>query len=293
MKEHGNHREPERQLLDIHFAEQLAATQVQRQPELDSVAEQGESDVRQLNEKLTISNQQLAAANADLETFSYSVAHDLRSPIRQIAGFAKLLVEEYGAQLPAEAQRYLAKVDSGAKQMGLLVDDLLHLAQIGKQALSLQVASLDSILSAALEPLLADCAGRRIEWRIGELSTVRCDRGLMKLVFINLLDNAIKYTRTCANAAIEVGKLSVNGEAIIFVRDNGVGFDMRYADKLFGAFQRLHSSKEFSGTGVGLATAERIIRKHGGRIWAQAAPNQGATFFFTVNACVQQPVAAP
>jgi two-component system sensor histidine kinase/response regulator len=243
---------------------------------------QAEQDIRRLNENLVINNEQLAAANADLETFSYSVAHDLRSPIRQIAGFSKILLEEYGPQLPAEACRYLDRVAEGALQMGNLVDDLLHLAQVGRQALSLQVTPLNSILTAALESLRPECSGRSIEWRIGDLCSVACDRGLMLQVFVNLLSNALKYTRRRDPAVIEVGQMSVNGERVIFVRDNGVGFDMQYAGKLFGVFQRLHLVSEFEGTGIGLATVERIIRKHNGRTWAEALPDRGATFFFTV-----------
>jgi light-regulated signal transduction histidine kinase (bacteriophytochrome) len=255
--------------------------------ELKAATEQVEQDFMQLNGRLAASNVQLAAANADLEAFSYSVAHDLRSPIRQIAGFSKILVEEYGQQLPTEARRYLDKVTQGAQQMGSLVDDLLHLSQVGRQALSLQVTPLDSILTAALELLRPECTGRSIEWRIGALRSVVCDRGLMKQAFVNLLSNALKYTRSRRPAVIQVGQANLKGEQVLFVRDNGVGFDMQYADKLFGVFQRLHLASEFEGTGIGLATVERIVRKHGGRIWAQAEPGQGATFFFTFGADAQ------
>jgi light-regulated signal transduction histidine kinase (bacteriophytochrome) len=249
---------------------------------LRATAEQAERDIKRLTERLMISNDNLSAANADLDTFSYSVAHDLRSPIRQIAGFSKVLVEEYGPQLPDEARRYLDKVDQGAKQMGRLIDDLLHLAHVGRQALSLQVTPLTSLVTAAVELLSSDCAGRAIEWRVGTLCGMECDRGLMTQVFVNLFANALKYTRRRDLAVIEVGQMKINDEHVIFVRDNGVGFDMQYAVKLFGVFQRLHPASEFEGTGIGLATVERITRKHGGRIWAEARPDQGAAFFFTV-----------
>jgi len=249
---------------------------------LTAVNEQVAEDVRQLNEKLLSSNAQLAIVNADLEAFSSSVAHDLRSPIRQISGFSKILLEEYGPQLPADGRRYLDKVIQGAQQMGGLVDDLLNLARVGRQPLSLQVTALDSIVTVALESLQPECAGRRIEWRIGALPSVACDRGLMKQLFVNLLSNALKYTRPRDPAVIEVAQMDHNGEQVIFVRDNGVGFDMQYASKLFGVFERLHAASEFEGTGIGLATGERIVRKHGGRIWAQAEPGRGATFFFTI-----------
>jgi light-regulated signal transduction histidine kinase (bacteriophytochrome) len=255
---------------------------MKRESELAAATHEVELNFRQLNEKLTLSNQQLGVANADLEAFSYSVAHDLRSPIRQIAGFSRILLEEYGPQLPPEARRYLDKVAQGAQQMGGLVDDLLHLAQVGRQPLSLQATALDAILAAAMESLRPECSRRTIEWHIGALPSVECDRGLMKQVFVNLLSNALKYTRPRHPAVIQVGQATLQGEQITFVRDNGVGFDMQYAGKLFGVFQRLHLASEFDGTGIGLATVERIIRKHGGRVWAQAEAGLGATFFFTI-----------
>jgi light-regulated signal transduction histidine kinase (bacteriophytochrome) len=174
------------------------------------------------------------------------------------------------------------KVAQGAQQMGGLVDDLLHLAQVGRQALSLETTPLGSIVAATVDLLQSECSDRNVEWRIGDLCTVACDRGLMKQAFVNLLSNALKYSRPRDPAVIEVGQTTLNGEQVIFVRDNGVGFDMQYADKLFGVFQRLHQANEFEGTGIGLATVDRIVRKHGGRIWAEAEPDRGATFFFTV-----------
>jgi light-regulated signal transduction histidine kinase (bacteriophytochrome) len=241
-----------------------------------------EQDVGRLTEELLISHERLATANADLEAFSYSVAHDLRSPIRQIAGFSKIMLEEYGAELPAEARRYLDKVAQGAQQMGCLVDDLLHLAQVGRQALSLRITPLNSIVESAMASLRPDCSHRTIEWHIGDLFSVACDDGLMQQVFVNLLSNALKYTRPRNPAIIEVGQVNLDGERVIFVRDNGVGFDMQYAGKLFGVFQRLHAASEFEGTGIGLATVERIVRKHGGRIWAHAELDRGATFFISI-----------
>lgn len=273
----------ERPSLEAALAKLAALTQMKHDGELETAAEQSEQNTRRLHAELVISNEKLATANADLEAFSYSVAHDLRSPIRQIAGFSKILLEDYAPQLPPEARRYLDKVAQGAKQMGNLVDDLLHLSQVGRQALSLQVTSLNLIVSAALATLRPDCVNRNIQWQIGELCSVACDRGLMKQAFVNLLSNAIKYTQARDPAMIQIGQMSLNNEQVIFVRDNGVGFDMQYADKLFGVFQRLHSATEFEGTGIGLATVERIIRKHGSRIWAQAEPGHGATFFFAVN----------
>jgi signal transduction histidine kinase len=277
------HASGQQSIEDV-LAKLATLKQVMHESELHAAAEEVEQDIRRLNEKLVISNEQLAAANADLEAFSYSVAHDLRSPIRQIAGFSRILLEEYGSQLPVEARRYLGKVEHGAQHMGSLVDDLLHLAQVGRQELSQKDTPLNSIVAATLEVLQPECSGRNIEWHIDTPRSVACDRGLMKQAMVNLLSNAIKYSRPRDPAVIEVRQTVLDGEQVIFIRDNGVGFDMKYAGKLFGVFQRLHTSGEFDGTGIGLATVERIIRKHGGRIWAHSEPGQGATFFFTLRA---------
>ncbi|HTE39587.1 MAG TPA: ATP-binding protein [Steroidobacteraceae bacterium] len=263
-----------------------ALKDVKQVSQIQIIAEKAERDIKHLLDRLAISDRHLAAANVDLESFSYSVAHDLRSPIRQIAGFSKILDEEYGSLLPEEGQRYLRKISQGARQMGNLVDDLLHLAQIGRQGLALQHVSLNAVVTAALETLQPECTGRSIKWHIDELSTISCDQGLMKQAFVNLLSNALKYTQPRELAVIEVRTTNSSGEHVVFVRDNGVGFDMRFASKLFGVFQRLHPASEFEGSGIGLATVDRIVRKHGGRIWAQAEPNRGATFSFTVAASV-------
>jgi light-regulated signal transduction histidine kinase (bacteriophytochrome) len=162
------------------------------------------------------------------------------------------------------------------------VDDLLHLSKIGQRKLTIQNTSLSDLLALVIKDLEPECSGREITWRVGELFSAECDPGLMKQVFVNLLSNAVKYTRTQEHAVIEVGQASENGEQVVFVRDNGVGFDMQYAGKLFGVFQRLHKARDFEGTGVGLAIVQRILRKHGGRIWVEAELNRGATFFFTL-----------
>lgn len=268
--------------VDAALARQAVLMQEQHELAMKAVTNLGEEDIRRLNARLMLANSLLAAANADLEAFSYSVAHDLRSPIRQIVGFSRILVEDFGPQLPAEASRYVDKVLQGAQQMGILIDSLLHLAQVGRQSLCLQSTPLNALLESALEAVQADCVGRNIEWQFDPLATVQCDRGLMQQVFVNLLANALKYSRAANPAVIQVGQMTLRDEQIFFVRDNGVGFDMQYADKLFGVFHRLHANSDFEGTGIGLATVERIIRKHGGHIWAEAAPDRGATFYFTV-----------
>jgi signal transduction histidine kinase len=230
---------------------------------------------------------QLDAANKELEAFSYSVSHDLRAPLRQIDGFSKLLGDELGPSLDPGAQRYLGLIRQGAKNMGQLVDDLLKLAGIGRQELVCKPVDLNDLMQSVLGDLASECKQREIEWRIGHLPVVDCDPGLMKQVFANLLSNAIKYTRHCELAIIEVGHCSTDDAHTLFVRDNGAGFEQQYAHKLFGVFQRLHRVDEFEGTGVGLATVQRIVHKHGGRIWAEGEVGKGATFSFSLAASSQ------
>lgn len=224
----------------------------------------------------------LKAVNAELEAFTYSVSHDLRAPIRQIEGFSKILSEHLQKNADPQVQQYLRRIRDGSQQMGRLVDDLLHLAQLGRQDAKPRSVSLNSLVGDVIVNVRAEITDREIEWKVGALPTVVCDPGLMKVVLTNLLSNAVKYTRPRAKAVIEIGQMASNGVPVVFIRDNGVGFDMKYADKLFGVFQRLHRAEEFEGTGVGLATVQRIIRKHRGSIWAEATPDQGATFFFTL-----------
>jgi light-regulated signal transduction histidine kinase (bacteriophytochrome) len=233
-----------------------------------------------LNRELAGRNADLIAANEELESFSYSVSHDLRAPIRHMDGFSKLLHDEYGPDLDTTAQHYLRMIQDGATSMGALVDGLLNLGRIGRKELDCKLTDLNSLVKSVLRDLQPDCEGRQIEWSIQELPIVPCDPGLMKQVFANLLSNAVKYTRRQQSARIEIGELTVEGRSVIYVRDNGAGFEQQYVHKLFGAFQRLHRAEEFEGAGVGLATVQRIIRKHGGRIWAEGKVNQGATFFF-------------
>jgi PAS domain S-box-containing protein len=247
-----------------------------------------EEGLRALNEKLEQRVQErtaeLVATNKELEAFTYAAAHDLRAPLRHIHGFADILAEECSAQLDAAGQQYLRRIRDGTNHMGRLLEDLLDLARMARQEVHPHVCGLDSIVQEVVAELKADCEDRTIEWKVGKLPFAECDPSLIKQVITNLLSNAVKFTRPCEQAHIEVGQMVRDGESVLFVRDNGAGFDMRYAGKLFGVFQRLHRQQDFEGTGVGLAIVERIVHKHGGRVWAEAELNKGATFYFTLGA---------
>ena len=225
---------------------------------------------------------ELKAANKELEAFTYSVSHDLRAPIRHISGFAKILVEKFRSSLPAEAHEHLQLIVEAAHRMGQMVDEMLKLARLGRQGLAVKVTGLNSLVEDVITLLAPETEGRQVEWKIGQLPFAECDPILMPQVFQNLISNALKYSRSRAPAVIEIGQTEKEGETVIFVKDNGVGFDMKYSDKLFGVFQRLHVAEEFEGNGIGLATVERIIKKHGGRVWVEAELDRGATFYFTL-----------
>ena len=225
---------------------------------------------------------ELEAANKELEAFSYSVSHDLRAPLRAINGFAEMVLEDFGSQLPAEGRRYLERIRNGGRQMGDLIDDLLTFSRLSRQPAIYGPVDTDRLVNNVLDELKPQVANHEVEFKMGELPVCNGDSALLKQVWVNLLSNAIKYSRGKKPAVIEINCTCQNGENIFFVRDNGAGFDMRHANKLFGVFQRLHRADEFEGTGVGLAIVQRIVHRHGGRVWAEAAADHGATFYFTL-----------
>ena len=246
-----------------------------------------EEEVRALNadleRRVAERTEALAAANKELESFSYSVSHDLRAPLRHVLGYVELLQEDLKGQLSERGQRYVATIRRASTEMGQLIDDLLAFARTNRSEMREVVVSLDPLVQSAIATLDVATRGRNIVWQIAPLPDVIGDPVLLRQVFANLVDNAVKYSRMRDPARIAIGSLAPeDGLAVLFVRDNGAGFDMAYAQKLFGVFQRLHRADEFEGTGIGLATAQRIIARHGGRIWAESALDQGATFYVTL-----------
>lgn len=244
-----------------------------------------QDEVRRLNagleQQVARRTAELEAANRDLEAFTYAVAHDLRAPLRHIHGFSDLLQRDSESMLSASGRHSLDSIRTGTLRMEKLLEALLDLSRFGRQSLQRREVDLSKLVGQVIDDLAPDLKGRNIDWKVSQLPKVRCDFALMKIVLANLLSNAVKFTRRRAAATIEIGQTRAGGARVLFVRDNGAGFDMRYAGKLFGVFQRLHRAQDFEGTGVGLATVQRILQKHGGRIWAEAEPGKGATFYFT------------
>jgi PAS domain S-box-containing protein len=245
-----------------------------------------EEEIRQLNsdleKRVARRTEELQVANQELESFSYSISHDLRAPLRAIHGFAGILATDYARQLSPDGLRQLDRIRANASKMGQLVDGLLSFSRLSRQSLKKQRVSPGELVRNVLEEMEAERVGRRLEINVADLPDCEADPTLLQQVFANLISNALKYTRDADPARIEIGSREEGGECIYFVKDNGAGFEMQYAGKLFGVFQRLHRAEEFEGTGVGLAIVDRIIRRHGGRIWAEAAVGKGASFYFTL-----------
>lgn len=225
---------------------------------------------------------ELKKANQELESFSYSVSHDLRGPLRAINGFTQILVEDYSNKLDTDGKDILHEIIANAKKMGDLIDNLLQFSRMGKQQVTMVSVNVKQLIDAAIEEVKLLYPGRKLHIKINNLANIKGDSSMLKQVFINLISNAVKYTGKKQNPVIEIGCYTENDFCTYYIKDNGAGFDMRYYDKLFAVFQRLHSSNEFEGTGVGLAIIQKVIAKHGGKVWAEGAVNKGASFYISL-----------
>jgi signal transduction histidine kinase len=259
--------------------------------EVDSLLSQLRAMNQDLERRVQERTRELEASNADLESFSYSVSHDLRAPLRAIDGFCQILVSDYAHEISEEARDFLAKVCASVARMQRLIDDLLHLARFSRQPLEVRRVGMTDLARRVASSLAEQARERHVQLEIADLPDCHGDGSLLEQVLTNLLSNAYKFTGTRERAHIEVGAFTENGEQVYFVRDNGVGFDMRHAEKLFGVFQRMHSQAQFPGTGIGLSIVHRIIRRHGGRTWAESRPQQGTTVYFSLPV-VPEPVVA-
>jgi light-regulated signal transduction histidine kinase (bacteriophytochrome) len=263
------------------YARDITATKKSRK-ELETAKSQIEQMARDLERRVEDRTGQLHATIKELEAFSYSVSHDLRAPLRAIDGFSRMLQEDYYPQLDEEGRRILDVIRHNTVNMGNLIDGLLAFSRLGRQAIGETTINMTELAHDAMKEALGAETDRNIQFTVHELPAARGDRVLLRQVLVNLVANALKFSRDRNPAVIEIGSRSDDGFNVFFVRDNGVGFDMRYADKLFGVFQRLHAATEFEGTGLGLAIVQRIVARHGGRVWAEAMLNKGATIYFTL-----------
>jgi signal transduction histidine kinase len=288
LSENSRRRHAESALLKSN--DQLEARVRQRTAELSQALagyKQAEREIKKLNEELeqrvAERTGQLESANKELEAFSYSVSHDLRAPLRHIGGFVEMLREEASSVLTGKGQQYLAVISDSATRMGRLIDNLLDFSRMGRMELRKTQVNTGDLVKEVVHEIRRETEGRDVGWEIDPLPTVTGDRSMLKQVWVNLMSNAVKYTRPRERARIRI-RCAENEEAEwqFSVADNGAGFDMRYADKLFGVFQRLHKADEFEGTGIGLANVRRIVHRHGGRTWAEGKVNEGATFYFTL-----------
>ena len=243
-----------------------------------------EEEIRTLNEELGKRSADLEAINKELEAFAYSISHDLRAPLRHMSGFAELLQKNAASVLNEKSQRYMGMILDSAKRMGNLIDDLLAFSRIGRTETHKKMVNLEQLVQEAVSEVQQETEGRDIVWKVGALPTLYGDGSMLRLALVNLISNAAKFTRTRPKAEIEIGCTEQKADSVVvFVRDNGVGFNMKYVNKLFGVFQRLHPPEAFEGTGIGLATVQRIVHRHGGRVWAESLVDQGATFYFSLS----------
>lgn len=237
----------------------------------------------ELEQRVRERTAQLEAANQEMEAFSYSVSHDLRAPLRSIEGFSQVLLEDYRSQLDDNGRHHLDRIQNGTRRMGQIIDDLLRMSRLDRKVLEPAPLELSGLCRMVVDGLQSSTPGRRVEVSIQPGMKAQADASLMRVALENLFGNAWKFTSRCPEPRIEAGEMvSPSGEEVFFIRDNGAGFDMAYAGKLFNAFQRMHLASDFDGTGIGLAIVKRIIERHGGRIWAEAEPGNGAAFFFTL-----------
>ena len=284
-------------IMEIHRPDRIVPIEVWASPVLDAAGrvthavaaftditerERARTEIERLNAELAHRVAELEAVNRELDTFCYSVSHDLRAPLRAIDGFSRMLVEDHGTALDAQAQRLLGVIRSNTQRMGQLIDDLLTFSRYSRKSLETSPVEMTAVVQSVVDELRTNGAVGRADIVVHPLPRTRGDATLLRQVWANLIGNAGKFTRTRSEPRVEIGALGGQGETVFFVRDNGVGFDMEYARKLFGVFQRLHRAEEFEGSGVGLAIVQRIVHRHGGRVWAEAKPEAGATFYFTL-----------
>jgi PAS domain S-box-containing protein len=243
-----------------------------------------EREISTLNQELGKRTTELEATNKELEAFAYSISHDLRAPLRHMSGFAELLQKSAASSLNEKGRRYMSMILESAKRMGNLIDDLLAFSRISRAEAHKALVSLEQLVQEVLGEARQETGGRNVVWTVGALPAWHCDRSMLRVALVNLISNAVKFTRTRPQAEIEIGCTDQReNQVVVYVRDNGVGFDMKYANKLFGVFQRLHSTEAFEGTGIGLATVQRIIHRHGGKVWADSQVDRGATFYFSLS----------